>query len=145
MGRALLVPVDGRTVGVCCDRCVPKLKSDPAKYLEGLVPSSDDVVLSVPESAVIDTGPRKVVYVESGLGVFEGRAVTLGPLAGDCYPVLAGLAPGERVAGTGAFLLDAESRLNPATGVAAAPGRDASEPHSQTSRGPDGTANHLGP
>jgi membrane fusion protein, copper/silver efflux system len=145
MGRTLQVEVGGRTVVVCCDGCVPKLKSNPANYLAGPDPWSDDVVLSVPESAVIDTGSRKVVYFESGPGLFQGRAVTLGARAGDYYPVLAGLAPGERVAAAGAFLIDAESRLNPATGVAAAPGRDASEPHSQTSRRPDGTANHLRP
>jgi Cu(I)/Ag(I) efflux system membrane fusion protein len=145
MGRAVQVEVGGRTVEVCCDGCVPKLKSNPAMYLAGLDRSSADVVLSVPESAVVDTGSHKVVYVESGPGLFEGRAVTLGPRAGDSYPVLAGLAPGERVAAAGAFLIDAESRLNPATGVAAAPGRDASEPRSKTSRRPDGTANHLRP
>jgi Cu(I)/Ag(I) efflux system membrane fusion protein len=145
MGRALQVEVDGRMVWVCCDGCVPKLKSNPADYLAGPDPSSADVVLSVPESAVIDTGSRKVVYVESGPGLFEGRAVTLSPRTGDDYPVLAGLAPGERVAAAGAFLIDAESRLNPATRGAAPPRRDVSEPHSKTSRRPDGTANHLRP
>ena len=86
-----------------------------------------------------------MVYVEAEPGVYEGRKVVLGPRSGDVYPVLDGLAPGENVAATGAFLIDAESRLNPATGVAAAPGRDAPEPHPKASRGPDGTANHLGP
>jgi Cu(I)/Ag(I) efflux system membrane fusion protein len=145
MGRAPQVEVGGRTVGVCCGGCIPKLKSDPAKYLAGPDPSSANLVLSVPESAVIDTGSRKVVYVESGPGLFEGRAVTLGPHAGDSYPVLAGLAPGERVAAAGAFLIDAESRLDPATGLASAPGPDASELHPKTSRRPDDNANHVGP
>ena len=145
MGRALQVEVGGRTVEVCCDGCVPKLKSDPARYLAGLDLLCDDAVLSVPESAVIDTGSRKVVYVESGPGLFEGRAVTLGPRAGDSFPVLAGLTPGERVAAAGAFLIDAESRLNPATGVAAATKGDASEPRSKTSRRPAGMATHLRP
>jgi Cu(I)/Ag(I) efflux system membrane fusion protein len=126
MGRALQVEVGGRKVGVCCDGCAPKLKSNPAKYLSGPDPSSANVVLSVPESAVIDTGSRKIVYVESRPGLFEGRAVTLGPRAGDEYPVLAGLAPGERVAAAGAFLIDAETRLNPATRAASTPGAEAS-------------------
>ena len=67
----------------------------------------------MPESAVIDTGSRKVVYVEAEPGVFEGREVVLGPRTGDRFPVLEGLAPGEKVAAAGAFLIDAESRLNP--------------------------------
>ena len=54
----------------------------------------------MPESAVIDTGTRKVVYVEAEPGVFEGREVVLGPRTGDRFPVLEGLAPGEKVAAT---------------------------------------------
>jgi len=76
-------------------------------------------VLSVPESAVIDTGTHKVVYVESAPGVFDGRQVVLGPRIGDRFPVLEGLAPGEKVAADGAFLIDAESRINPGTAPAA--------------------------
>jgi Cu(I)/Ag(I) efflux system membrane fusion protein len=72
----------------------------------------------VPESAVIDTGSRTVVYVEREPGVFEGRVVVLGSLSGSRYPVLEGLAPGEKVAAAGAFLIDAETRLNPAAGAA---------------------------
>ena len=62
---------------------------------------------------MIDTGSRKVVYVESEPGVFEGREVVLGSRIGSRFPVLDGLAPGEKVAATGAFLIDAESRINP--------------------------------
>ncbi len=62
---------------------------------------------------MIDTGSRKVVYVESEPGVFEGREVVLSSRIGSRFPVLDGLAPGEKVAATGAFLIDAESRINP--------------------------------
>jgi Cu(I)/Ag(I) efflux system membrane fusion protein len=75
---------------------------------------SGDALLAVPEPAVIDTGLRKIVYVEREPGVFDGRAVELGPRAGAFYPVLSGLAPGERVVVRAAFLVDAETRLNPA-------------------------------
>ena len=67
----------------------------------------------MPEAAVVDTGTKTIVYVEVAPGMFEGRAVVLGPRSGDHYPVLGGLAPGERVAAAGAFLIDAETRLNP--------------------------------
>jgi Cu(I)/Ag(I) efflux system membrane fusion protein len=53
------------------------------------------------------------VYVEASPGVFEGRAVVLGARSGDSFPVLDGLAPGDRIAAAGAFLIDAETRLNP--------------------------------
>jgi len=113
MGRAIAAEVSGRSVLVCCEGCVPKLKSNPSRYLQGPEPSPSDAVLSVPESAVIDTGSRQVVYVETRPGLFEGREVTLGPRSGGDFPVLAGLFPGDRVAAAGAFLIDAESRLNP--------------------------------
>ena len=69
--------------------------------------------LSVPESAVLDTGTQKVVYVETAPGMFDAVQLSLGPRAGTFFPVLAGLTTGQRVATTGAFLLDAETRLNP--------------------------------
>ena len=75
--------------------------------------ATPDCVLSVPESAVVDTGSKTVVFVEASPGVFEGRAVVLGRRSGDLFPVLDGLAPGERIAAAGAFLIDAETRLNP--------------------------------
>src|SRR5262249_17414894 len=78
-----------------------------------LAPAPEGEVLSVPESAVIDTGARKVVYVEAEPGVYEGREVVLGPRVGDRFPVLDGLAPGERVAAAGPFLIDAPSPVNP--------------------------------
>ncbi|MBM3333144.1 efflux RND transporter periplasmic adaptor subunit [Candidatus Sumerlaeota bacterium] len=72
-------------------------------------------VLSIPEAAVIDTGARQIVYVETTPGVYDARAVTLGARAGAYYPVLAGLALGERIVSRGSFLIDAEARLNPTT------------------------------
>lgn len=70
--------------------------------------------LAVPESAVINTGKRYVVYREAGPGVFEMVEVQLGPRAGDFYPLVSGLEPGTSVVTRGAFVVDAENRLNPA-------------------------------
>jgi Cu(I)/Ag(I) efflux system membrane fusion protein len=122
MGPAIRVDVGGRTAWVCCSGCIPKLESAPDKYLAVPGATAGSAVLCVPESAVIDTGASRVVYVESAPGVFEGRAVTLGPRSGDSYPVLDGLVPGERVAAAGAFLIDAETRINPSTRGTPAPG-----------------------
>ena len=93
----------------------PETAARPDKFLGPPGNPGGARVLSVPESAVIDTGALRLVYVERRPGVFEGRAVTLGPRRGDIYPVIEGLAPGERVAVGGAFLIDAETRLDPTT------------------------------
>ncbi len=117
MGTPISVDVQGRRVSVCCEACVPKLKAAPEKFLN-LGPdatATTDRVISVPESAVVDTGTKTIVYVEARSGVFEGRAVVLGQRSGDSFPVLDGLAPGDRIAAAGAFLIDAETRLNPSS------------------------------
>lgn len=68
-------------------------------------------VLVVPTSAVLDSGVRKLVYVEHGKGEFMPMEVTLGSRAGAFYPVLAGLNQGDRVAVRGSFLLDSQSQI----------------------------------
>jgi hypothetical protein len=73
---------------------------------------AEGVGLAVPCSAVIDHGSRKVVFVETGSGMFDAVEITVGPRCGDFYPVLRGVGAGQRVAATGAFLLDAEMWLN---------------------------------
>lgn len=76
-------------------------------------------VPSIPESAVIDTGARKIVYVEVMPGVYDSRAVQLGHRTEGFYPVVEGLALGDRVVSRGSFLIDAEARLNPSATNAA--------------------------
>jgi Cu(I)/Ag(I) efflux system membrane fusion protein len=114
MGPAISVEVQGREVSVCCEACVPKLMAAPERYLDrGPHETSTPArILSVLESAVVDTGALTIVYVEASPGVFEGRAVILGTRSGDSFPVIDGLVPGERVVAAAAFLIDAESRLN---------------------------------
>jgi Cu(I)/Ag(I) efflux system membrane fusion protein len=71
-----------------------------------------DLVLAVPETAVIDTGSRQFVYRESEPDTFDQLEVQLGPRCGGYYPVMRGLRPGDRVATTGSLLIDAETRLS---------------------------------
>lgn len=70
-------------------------------------------VLAIPESAVVDTGTRKVAFIERMEGMFDAVAIVVGPRCGGDYPVVSGLAEGDRVATSGALLIDAETRLNP--------------------------------
>jgi RND family efflux transporter MFP subunit len=70
--------------------------------------------LTVHEDAVIDTGERKIVFVDRGEGLFEPREVKLGLKTGDYYEVLNGLREGERVVTSANFLIDSESKLKSA-------------------------------
>jgi membrane fusion protein, copper/silver efflux system len=70
--------------------------------------------LTVPVSAVIDSGNRQVVIVERGEGLFEPRPVKLG-LRGDGFiEIREGLKAGDKVVVAATFLIDAESNLRAA-------------------------------
>lgn len=68
-------------------------------------------VLAIPATAVLDTGIRKIVYIDKGNGQYVGKEVTLGPKAGDYYPVLEGLEEGDKVVTSANFLIDSQSQL----------------------------------
>ncbi len=72
--------------------------------------------LCVPGNAVIDSGLRRIVFVEAAQGFLQPREVRLGVRAGDDVEVLEGLAAGERVVTSANFLIDSESRLREALG-----------------------------
>jgi Cu(I)/Ag(I) efflux system membrane fusion protein len=83
--------------------------------------------LAVPDEAVLDSGLRKVVFLDKGQGRFEPAEVKLGNKFDGYYEVLAGLSPGERILASASFLLDSESRLKEAMGaMAGMPGMDMS-------------------
>ncbi len=68
-------------------------------------------VLAIPATAVLDTGIRKIVYIDKGNGQYVGKEVTLGTKAGDYYPVLEGLEEGDKVVTSANFLIDSQSQL----------------------------------
>lgn len=68
-------------------------------------------VLAVPATAVLDTGVRKIVYLDKGNGQYVGKEVFLGTKAGDYYPVLKGLEEGDKVVTQANFLIDSQSQL----------------------------------
>ena len=75
--------------------------------------------LAVPDEAVLDSGLRKVVFLDKGDGRFAPAEVKLGGKYDNYYEVLAGVSPGERIIASASFLLDSESRLTEAMGAMA--------------------------
>ena len=71
-------------------------------------------VVSVPETAVIDTGDRQVVFIDLGDGRFEPRDVKQGMRGNTEIAITNGIKAGERVVVAANFLLDAESNLTSA-------------------------------
>jgi Cu(I)/Ag(I) efflux system membrane fusion protein len=84
--------------------------------------------LAVPDSAVLDSGTRKVVLVAKDEGLFEPREIKLGRYADDYFEVLEGLSAGEKVVIRANFLIDAESNLKSVLDGLIVPSVSASEP-----------------
>ena len=75
---------------------------------------SPAAVLTIPESAVMDTGRRQAVFVDKGEGRFEPREVKLGHRGDGFVEVREGVSDGEPVVISANFLIDAESNLKAA-------------------------------
>lgn len=97
-----------RESGGSCPICGMDLKKVPGARGEG----GADRILAIPASAVLDSGNRKLVYVEKTKGIYESRDVILGPRADDYFPVLEGISEGERVAVRGNFLIDSQAQIS---------------------------------
>ncbi len=80
----------------------------------GIEAGAPNPVVAVPNSAVIDTGDRRVVFIDKGDGQFEPKDVTLGVRGEDQTEITKGIAAGDKVVVAANFLLDAESNLNSA-------------------------------
>jgi Cu(I)/Ag(I) efflux system membrane fusion protein len=77
--------------------------------------------LYVPASAVLDAGERAYAFVEREPGRFVQARIVPGSRAGERIEVLSGLAAGDRVVTSAAFLLDSETRLQEAAQSSSAP------------------------
>lgn len=95
----------------------PDNRLKPETFVSGEVTSrlsKDKNTLVIPKSSVMWTGKRSVVYVKttSDQGLyFRMREVTLGPSVGDSFIIESGLEPGEEIAVSGTFSIDAAAQL----------------------------------
>ncbi|WP_305856985.1 efflux RND transporter periplasmic adaptor subunit [Balneatrix alpica] len=79
-----------------------------------LAASGQQPRLTVPKSAVIDTGERQVVLKVLEAGKFQPQPVQLGLRGKDAVEILSGLEAGTEVVTAANFLIDAESNLKAA-------------------------------
>lgn len=100
-----------RTVKARVEMPNPGLKLKPDMFVQAEIRIGLGSALVAPVSAVIDSGKRQVVWIEAQPGLFEPREVQVGQRTDDKIQILSGIKPGEKIAVSGAYLIDSESQL----------------------------------
>ena len=105
-----------KTLKVRLDVDNPRYDLRPDMFVDVEIPITMEPSLHVPADAVIDSGTKKIVYVDAGNSTFEPRPVETGWRLGRRVEITRGLMPGDRVIVSGNFLIDSESRMKTAAG-----------------------------
>ncbi|MEI6847385.1 MAG: efflux RND transporter periplasmic adaptor subunit [Chlorobiaceae bacterium] len=100
-----------RTVRARVEMANPGMKFKPEMFVNAVIKIPLGQAIVLPISAVIDTGIRQVVWVESAPGMFEPRNVMLGHKSTNTVQILSGINLGDKVAISGGYLIDSESQL----------------------------------
>jgi len=109
------VNLETRTARIRIEIANPDLMLLPNMFVDVEITAGDDMErIAVPESAVIDSGTRKIVLLDRGEGRFEPRAVKTGQRGNGIVAILDGVEEGDRVVIAANFLIDAESNLKAA-------------------------------
>lgn len=95
----------------------PQLELRPEMYANVEIRVDRGVRLVVPDSAVIRTGPRDLVFLDLADGRLQPQQVQLGARSDEGYEVISGLSAGDRVVTSANFLISSESRLKSAEEV----------------------------
>jgi Cu(I)/Ag(I) efflux system membrane fusion protein len=103
-----------RTVPVRIALDNPDGRLRPGLYADVAFAGGDAQTIAIPDSAVMDSGQRKVAFVAKGDGLFEPREVETGARGEGMVEIRKGIAQGEDVVVRGNFLIDAESNLKSA-------------------------------
>jgi Cu(I)/Ag(I) efflux system membrane fusion protein len=83
----------------------------PGMYATVALMAPGRTALSVPTSAILNTGERTIVFVDMGGGSLMPRDVVLGRTAGEFTEIVSGVEPAQRVVTSAQYLLDSESNL----------------------------------
>lgn len=113
--------VQTRTLPIRITFANPQGKLKPGFFGQVRLAAQPVSALTVSAEAIINTGQHQYVFVQARPGRFEPREVTVGTPSGNRVAVLTGLSEGERVASSGNFFIDAESRLRASVGGSANP------------------------
>ncbi|SFL49011.1 efflux RND transporter periplasmic adaptor subunit [Pelosinus propionicus] len=100
-----------RTVKVRVAMANPSGKLKPNMFVNANVQLPLGESLVIPESSLLDTGSRKIVFVAQSEDTFVKRDVVIGQYAEGYVQILSGLQPGDTVVTAATFLIDSQTKL----------------------------------
>ena len=103
-----------RTLKVRFEFPNPGLRLKPQMYANVSLDLRGVTGVVIPDSALIETGVRQIVFIDAGDGSFEPREVKVGIRGDGKAQILSGVKAGDKVAVGANFLLDSESKLRAA-------------------------------
>ena len=136
---AFIAPVldeKSRTVKVRLEFENPDRTLKPEMYADVSLERPLGRVVTVPESAVLSTGARSLVFVAKGDGRFEPRTVKTGAKVDGYFEIREGLSAGDEVVTQANFLIDSESRLKAALAGLSSPAPAGSPATKETPQAP---------
>ncbi len=92
------------------------LRLKPGMFVNVELKAGMGRALTVPATAVLQSGTRQIVFLDLGNGRLQPKEVTVGARAGDEFIVLRGLTAHQKVVTSANFLIDSESQLQAAAG-----------------------------
>lgn len=99
-----------RTVRVRLELPNPGFKLKPEMFAQVELKSSLGKGLLIPESAVLDSGLRKIAFIDKGMEMYEPKEIQASRIDGQ-YLVQEGLSAGDKIVTSANFLIDSESKL----------------------------------
>ena len=109
-----ILNAETRTLKVRAEVQNPEGLLKPEMYVDTVIRVDLGRKLAVPEEALMDTGTRRIAFVQKGEGRYDPREVEIGHEAEGYYEIISGIENGERVITSANFLIDSESRLKAA-------------------------------
>lgn len=134
-----VVEPSSRTVKVRVNVANPDLALKPDMFADVALHSAGGKSLVIPESAVVETGERQLVFVDRPDGMLEPREVTLGARTRDGVQVTEGVSAGEKVVTSANFLLDSESSMKAALSAAPSAAGTPGAGHQGATQAPSGS------
>ncbi|PJZ70377.1 hypothetical protein CH373_12650 [Leptospira perolatii] len=107
----VILDKNSRTLRLRSEVSDPKQLLKPQMFGESTIEVSLPSVLSLPSSAILDTGKQKIAYVQTGPDRFKAVSIKTGKNIDSWTEVVSGLEEGQRVVTESTFLIDSEAKI----------------------------------